>query len=159
MTTSRHLSHSRTYPVAVGEAFERTMAMPLPDLFKVRYAAIPPIAEVRDQVGEWSDVGQTRTIVLQGPGGGSMLETLTSVDRPSSFGYELTQIAGPMKPLVASVDGLWSFAPAGTGTRITWEWTVHPASSLAAKAMGGFAKMWQGSARNAFQALEEHLVG
>jgi hypothetical protein len=144
--------------VPVEEAFDRTMAMPLPDLFRARYAAIPPIAEVRGQMGEWRDVGQTRTIVLQGPGGGSLLETLVSVDRPSSFGYELTDIKGPMKPLVGRVEGRWSFAPAGTGTRVTWEWTVHPASSGAARAMGAFARMWQGSARLAFQALEEHLV-
>lgn len=158
MTTPRHLSYSRSYPIALDEAFATTLAVPLPELFRQRYGAIPPIAEVRDQTGAWSEVGQTRTIVLQGPGGGTLRERLTSVERPSSFGYELTDITGPMKPLVASVQGLWSFAPAGTGTRITWEWTVHPASPTAARAMGGFARMWTGSARNAFDALEEHLV-
>jgi hypothetical protein len=158
MTTPRQLSYSRSYPVVLEEAFDRTIAVPLPELFRTRYGAIPPITQVKGQMGEWRDVGQTRTIVLKGPGGGSLLETLTSVDRPSSFGYELTEITGPMKPLVAMVEGLWSFAPAGTGTRITWEWTVHPATSTAARAMGGFARMWTGSARNAFDALEEHLV-
>jgi len=153
------LSHSRTFPIAVEEAFDRTMAMPLPDLFRTRYAAIPPISEVRDHVGPWTEVGQTRTIVLQGPGGGSMVETLTAVDRPTAFAYELSGISGPMKPLVGAVEGRWSFAPAGTGTRITWAWTVHPASALAARTMGAFARMWQGSARNAFDALEERLIG
>ncbi len=159
MTSPRQLSYSRTYPVPVGEAFDQTLAVPLTELFRTRYGAIPPIVEVRGQMGEWRDVGQTRTIVLKGPGGGTLRETLTSVDRPSSFGYDLSDISGPMKPLVGGVEGLWSFAAAGTGTRITWQWTVHPASAGAAKAMGAFAKMWQGSARNAFDALEEHLVG
>ena len=38
--------------------------------------------------------------------GGSMLETLTSNERPHSFGYTISDVRGPMKPLVASVDGL-----------------------------------------------------
>ena len=67
------------YPVTVEHAFDVT-PLPLPDLFSRRYAAIPPIRGVRDQQGAWGTVGQTRTIRLAD--GGSIRETLLSVDRP-----------------------------------------------------------------------------
>ena len=51
-----------------------------------------------------------------------MREELTSVDPPRSFGYRLPT-SGPMAPLVGQVEGEWSFAPAGTGTEVTWRWT------------------------------------
>lgn len=158
MTTPRDMSLSRTYPVTVEDAFDRTLALPLPTLFRRRYGALPPIAEVRDQDGEWGTVGQTRTIVLQGPGGGSMVETLTLHDRPQAFGYRIGGITGPMKPLVSGVEGRWAFEAAGTGVRITWSWTVHPASGASARAMGAFARMWTGYARRAFEELEVALV-
>src|SRR5690349_20474338 len=105
------LSASRSYPVAVDRAFDLLLPTPLPELFHRRYAALPPIREIRDQDGVWGTVGQTRTIVLAD--GGTMRETLMSLDRPRSFGYRIADITGPMKPLVASVDGLWSLEEAG----------------------------------------------
>ena len=89
--------------------------------------AIPPIREVRDQVGPWGEVGQTRTIVLAD--GGTMRETLTSVERPHRFGYAIGDVRGPMRPLVERVEGRWTFEPAGTGTRITWPWDVTPTAA------------------------------
>ena len=119
------LAQSRTYPVSVERAFDVVLPTPLPELFSRRYAALPPIREVRDQDGEWGTLGQTRTIVLADRG--TMRETLTSVDRPHSFGYRISDITGPMKPLAASVDGLLdASSEAGTGVRITWAWTVRP---------------------------------
>ena len=63
------LARSRTYPVGVARAFDTVLPHPLTGLFSRRYAALPPIREVRevrDQDGEWGSagVGQTRTIVL-----------------------------------------------------------------------------------------------
>lgn len=158
MTSRRDLSYSRTFPVAVDEAFDRTRVMPLPEMFRRRFGVITPIAAVHDQQGEWGTVGQTRVIELQGPGGGTMRETLTSLDRPRSFGYHLDTITGPMKPLVADVDGMWSFAPAGTGVRITWSWSLLPTSDVAARAMPVFARFWSGYARLGFEDLEADLV-
>lgn len=59
--------------------------------------------------------GETRTIVLAG--GGSMSETLTSVDEPKSFGHIITEVTGPMAPLIDRVDGAWIFA-AGAGIAV-----------------------------------------
>ena len=150
------LAASRTYPVTVERAFDVTLATPLTGLFSRRYAAIPAIREVRDQAGEWATAGQTRTIRLAD--GGSIRETLTAVDRPDRFTYRLSDISGPMKPLVTGVEGRWLFAPAGDGARVTWAWTVQPRGPLGRAAMPVFARMWRGYARQALEELEHILV-
>jgi Polyketide cyclase / dehydrase and lipid transport len=150
------LQSSRTFPVGVEQAFDVLLHSPLPEVFSRRYAAIPPVREVRDQEGAWGSVGQTRTIQLAD--GGTMQETFTSLDRPSSFGYRISDISGPMKPLVDRLDGRWGFVPAGTGVRITWAWTVQPRTGVGTAAMPVFARMWQGYARQAMEQIEGLLV-
>lgn len=127
------------------------LATPLPQLFHRRYGPIPPIKSVDGQVGEWRTVGQTRTI--RTADGGSMREELTQVDRPTAFGYTITDVTGPMKPLVATVQGLWSFDPAGDGTRITWQWMITPRSALVAPILPVFCTLWRRYAERSFDAI------
>lgn len=155
MARPLHLGQSHTYPVSVEHAFDVVLATPLPEVFSRRYAAIPAIREVRDQDGEWGTLGQSRTIVLAD--GGTMREELTRVDGPHSFGYAITDITGPMKLLVASVDGLWTFDPAGSGVEVTWAWEVRPTSPVAVLVMPVFAPFWNGYARRAMERLEALL--
>ena len=112
------MEHSRAIPVDVATAFDRTLPIALPTLFRRWYGPIAPIKAVRDQTGEWNSVGQTRTVVQVG--GGSMREELTLLDPPHRFGYTLSGITGPLAPLVDHIEGQWRFAPVGTGTRVTW---------------------------------------
>ncbi len=156
MTSDVELSYSRTFPAQVDRAFDELLPFDLTQLFSRRYAAIPPIKEVRDQAGPWATAGQTRTIGLAD--GGTMREELLEVDRPNRFTYRISGITGPMKPLVASLDGAWIFEPAGTGVRITWVWTVQPAGRLGRLAMPVFRRMWQGYARQGFDNIEKLLV-
>jgi len=151
------VEQSRAIPVAPAEAFAKTLPLPLPELFPHWYGPIPPIKAVHDQVGEWATVDQTRTIALVG--GGGMRETLTHVDPPNSFGYRLTDVKGAMAPLIDHVEGAWIFTPAGTGTKVTWRWTLHPKSALTAPALPVFARLWRGYARQALATLSDHLVG
>ena len=65
-----------------------------------------------------------RTVVTSD--GGTMREQLTEVESPDFFTYRLSHITGPMRPLVEGIEGRWSFAPVGTGTLVTWRWTIHP---------------------------------
>lgn len=151
------VERSRAIPVAPDEAFARTLPMPLPQLFRHWFGPIPPIKDVRDQRGGWSSVGETRTIVLAG--GGTMRETLTELDPGRSFGYTITDITGPMAPLIDHVEGAWIFAPVGTGTRVTWRWVLHPRSTVAAPVLPVFARLWRGYANGALETLSDYLVG
>ena len=138
------------------DVFRDMVPMPLPQLFRRWYGPIPPINEMRVQTGDWDSVGQSRTVVLVG--GGSMLEQLTQFDPPHSFGYTLSDIKGPLSPLVGRVDGVWIFEPIGSGTNVTWRWTIHPRSGLTAPLLPVFGKLWKGYARQSLEELSKQLV-
>ena len=150
------VEQSHDIPVDVQQAYDGTLPMPLPTLFRRWYGPIPPIKRVLNQTGEWDAAGKTRTVLLTG--GGSMVEELTHVDPPHAFGYILSQIKGPLSPLVSRVDGDWLFAPSGTGTTVTWRWTIHPRSRLAAPALPVFGWLWRGYAKQALQELGRLLT-
>ena len=88
-----------------------------------------------------------------------MHETLTPVDRPAGFGYELGRFTGPLKPLVARVEGTWTFEPAGTGIadHLDRGWCTRP-PALAARGLPLLARRWRGYARLGFERIEDHLV-
>jgi len=156
MTMPLVVQFARAYPVPVDQAFDYVLPTPLEQIFDRRFGPLPPIRGVEGQDGAWGTVGQTRTIKMAD--GGTMREELTKVDAPREFGYRITEVTGPMRPLAASVDGLWTFDPAGTGVRITWQWTVHPASSVAELAMPLFGWLWMGYARQTMDNLETLLL-
>lgn len=155
MPSPRTLRASRNLPVEVGAAYDAVLPMPLPQIFSRRYAALPPIKVVRDQAGPWGTVGQTRTIVLADRG--TMRETLTTVSPGTSFGYHIEPVTGPLKPLVAGVEGTWAFVPSGTGVEVSWQWVVQP-TRAGSMVMPAFARMWQGYARQALEEIERALL-
>jgi len=151
------VEQARAIPVSPEDAFAKTLPMPLPTLFHRWYGPIPPIKSVHAQTGGWDTAGQTRAIALAG--GGGMCETLTTVDAPRMFGYTLTDVKGAMAALIDHVDGAWIFEPAGTGTEVTWRWTLHPRSALSAPALPLFARIWRGYAGRALATLSDYLLG
>ncbi|OBK17474.1 SRPBCC family protein [Mycobacterium asiaticum] len=156
MARSVTVQQSRAIPVSVENAFSGALATPLPVICSQWYGVIPPIKQVHDQDDPWGAAGQTRTLVMVG--GGQVHETLTDVDPPKSFSYTLSEIRGPLSTLVSTVDGEWSFTPAGTGTRVNWRWTLHPKSAGAAPLLPVFGKMWKGYARVVLEKLSAELV-
>ncbi|GAA2164372.1 polyketide cyclase/dehydrase/lipid transport protein [Humibacillus xanthopallidus] len=156
MATALHLESSRAIPVKVEAAFDHLLPHPLTELMSRRYGPLPPIREVRDQAGTWGEVGQTRTIVLTD--GGTMREQLTEVVRPHHFAYRLTDITGPLRPLVSGVEGRWAFAPVGTGVLVTWSWVLHPTSGYAARVLPLVGRLWRGYARQALEETSDVLV-
>ena len=150
------VEQSHDVPVDVQQAFDGTLPMPLPTLFRRWYGPIPPISQVLNQTGDWNAVGQSRTVMLTG--GGSMREELTHVDPPNAFGYILSEVKGPLSPLVNTIDGEWLFTPAPTGTTVTWRWTIHPRSRFAAPALPVFGWLWRGYARQALTELGRLLA-
>ena len=151
------VAESRTIPIAVEEAFDGTVPIPLPLICSHWYGPIPPVKDVRDQTGDWDAAGQTRVVLMVG--GGSLQEELTSVDPPNSFAYTLAGVKGPLAPLVSSIEGKWSFAPAGTGTRVTWQWTLHAKSAWSAPVLPAFGRIWKGYARRVLKELSLQLTG
>jgi hypothetical protein len=153
--TTITVEQSRAIPIELRRAFDMTLPMPLIAIFSRRYVLLPPVKQVRGQDGEWGQVGQTRTIVTAD--GGTMRELLTEVDAPHSFSYRLSDISGPLRPLVDSIDGRWEFAMQGTGTLITWRWTLYP-RGLGARFMPLITLMWRGYARQALELLSDQLL-
>jgi hypothetical protein len=150
--SSYDVSASRLVPGPVERVFDVVLPTPLPVLFSRRFGPIPAIREVRDQDGPWASVGQTRTIVLAD--GGRMQEQLTEVDRPAAFGYRLTDIHGPMRPLVAGVEGRWSFTADGARTRVTWSWRLR-ATPLGRPLMPAFGWCWRRYAERSLAAIDD----
>jgi hypothetical protein len=152
---SYHVEASRfVRGVTATHAFDALIAAPLPLLFDRRALAISAVREVRGQDGDWGTVGQTRTIVLAD--GGTLLETLVSVDRPRHFGYVLSQVTGPLKILAHTVDGVWSVAPERDGVRVGWDWTLHP-TVPGRLLMPVFGWMWRKYAALALERVETVL--
>jgi hypothetical protein len=149
------VEQSRAIPVELQRAFDVTLPISLTAIFSRRYVLLPPVKEVRGQDGVWGRVGQSRTVVTTD--GGTMRELLTEVDSPRSFSYRLSDISGPLRPLVDGIDGRWEFTTRGTGTLITWRWTLHP-KGLAVRVMPLVTLMWRGYARQALELLSEHLL-
>jgi hypothetical protein len=149
------VEQSRAVPVELRRAFDVTLPIPLTTIFSRRYGLLPPVKEIRGQDGVWGRVGQSRTVVTSD--GGTMRELLTEVDSPHSFSYCLSDITGPLRPLVDGIDGRWEFSPQGTGTLITWRWTLHP-RGLGARVMPLVTLMWRGYARQALERLSDHLL-
>jgi len=149
------VEQSRAIPIDVQPAFDGTLLISLPAIFCRRYALLPPVKEVRGQEGTWGQVGQVRTVVTSD--GGTMREVLTGVDAPHSFSYQLSAITGPMRPLVNSIDRSWEFAPKGTGTLITWRWTLHP-RGVGAPLMPLVTMMWLRYANQSLEQLSDLLL-
>lgn len=151
MASPLHVSCSRTYPVPIEQAFAFTLPVPLEAVFCRRFGPLPPVTKTT-QDGEWATVGQMRTVHTSD--GATMRERLVTVEAPNAFAYELTDVTGPIKPIAKSIDGSWTFETVGTGTRITWAWTIHPVSRASRLAFPVLAPLWRGYARRALDRLE-----
>ena len=148
------LTASRVVDGDVDATFSRVLPMPLEQLFVRWYGPLPPIRATEGPL-PWQTPGQQRRVDLAGPG--SMRETLTEVEPPHHFSYRLDDIRGPMKGLIAAVDGRWAFAPNGAGTTITWSWSVTPRGATR-WLLPVFARFWQGYADRALRQLDALLV-
>jgi hypothetical protein len=149
------VEQSRAIPVTAEAAFAGALEIPLPTLLHRRHGPFPPIKTVQGQT-HWAHSGDSRIVVPAG--GGSMRETLTAVNAPQSFGYVITEIAGPMALLVSQVDGLWTFHAQGAGTRVSWRWTLHPSSTFTTPLVRVLGWLWDGYARQALESLSDYLV-
>jgi hypothetical protein len=149
------LVQSRTVPFPVEQAYAFTLPAPLPAIFSRWWGPLPPITGV-DGPEPWGTPGQVRRIHTAD--GASMREELLTADAPDRFTYRLTEVAGALKLLFESVDGSWAFQPVGTGTRVTWSWTIYPASDVASFVLPVVGLLWRGYARRALARLDAMMV-
>jgi hypothetical protein len=154
MASSYDVSASAVLDATPEVAYDTVMAAPLEELLGRRSGPIPGIARMEGQDGPWGTVGQTRTIVMTD--GGRTLETLVLADRPDDYRYRITDVRGLMKPLVGSIDGRFTFVPEGSGTRVTWSWTLYP-TALGRPGMGLLAFFWRRWAAGMFVRLGERV--
>jgi hypothetical protein len=155
MASTYLLSSSSLLPGSPDAAFQCLADAPLEELFTTRSGLIPRVRGCEGQDGPWGTVGQTRTVVLDD--GSRNVETLVAVDRPGDYRYTLTDFTGPMKLLVRKVDGRFTYAPEGGGTRATWSWTLHPTSPLARLAFPLLGASWRTMARNMWPRFAARL--
>jgi hypothetical protein len=147
------MSASRTYPVAIEAAFDAVLPAPLEQIFVRRYGPIPAVRGTEGAPsGPWGKVGYVRTVCMAD--GGTVREELTRVNRPTEFGYTLSDVTGPLRLLASRVEGLWTFVPAADGTRVTWQWIMHPASAIAAPLLPVFALFWRRFAKRSLDAID-----
>ena len=88
--------------------------------FYPKFGPLPAVVDVRDQVGAWDAVGQTRTLVLSD--GGSVVETITDAASPTFFAYELSDFQKLFGRLVAGARAEWRFERVESGTSIRWSY-------------------------------------
>ena len=136
------LSSSTVVAATPDDAYDTLCAAPLEKLFTTRSGPIPPVDRCDDQVGEWGSLGQSRRVVLAD--GSGNLETLVGADRATQdYRYELTDFSGAFKALIKSIDGQFTFVPEGSGTRVTWSWTLHPTNAVTGLALPVFGFFWR----------------
>jgi len=89
--------------------------------------------------------------------GGAVREELTRVDRPTAFGYVLSEVSGPLKFLAGRVEGLWTFLATDDGTRVTWEWTVHSGIGAGRSPVAGICRDLAAIAKRSLENIAELL--
>lgn len=77
--------------------------------------------EVRDQSGSWDAPGRTRRLILSD--GGHVIETITEVESPNLFVYELSDFQKLFGGLVSGARAEWRYDRVAGGTRIRWTYT------------------------------------
>lgn len=147
------MAASRIVAGDVERTFDRVLPMPIETIFVRWQGPLPPVRSTEGPV-PWQQPGQQRRVNLVGPGW--MIETLTEVERPHQFSYRLGQIHGPMRALIATVEGRWAFRATAGGTEITWSWAVTPRAPLR-WLLPVFTRFWRGYAEQALRSLDRQL--
>ena len=108
-------------------------------------------------IGQGPLVRSVREVTLVLAGGSAVAEVI-HVDPPRSFGYRLTAMRGLLAPLISHVDGRVDFVPVSAGTELTWQWTIHPRTAVAALPLAVFGRLWPSWAGKALDYIADQLA-
>lgn len=108
----------------VNAVFEKVVHMDVPHYFTGRWP-IASVHSVREQIGHWNQVGETRKIHLSD--GTHLTERITSYQVGDHFAYELGDLTGALNVLVEKVKGVWKYEEVeGDTTIIKWRYDFYP---------------------------------
>ena len=157
MVATYVLSESAVLPVTPEAAYDAVLDAPLEAILGKRVGLVPAITGCTGQDGRWGTVGQTRTIEMSD--GTRALETLVAADRPTDYRYRISDVRGlMMKPLVAGIDGRFSFEASGAGTRVTWSWEMHATNPVTRLLLPALSPFWHRWARRMFTLLADRVT-
>ena len=122
----------RELSVSPAVVFDTFLPLDLTEIM-TGYGPLPAVSGIEDESGPWDAVGAERTIRLAD--GHSMLEVLTSVQRPTKFSYTLSNLTNVLRFLVVRFHGAWSFEDASAEegacrVRATWRYEFETRSIL-----------------------------
>ena len=122
----------------IEKAFDYIVPIDLTRIFK-RYKNYPAVTHtsVRE---DWKTAGMNRTVYFED--GTTSRETLTLVERPTSFAYRIYDFTSPnLKRGAKRIEGSWLFTDLGNGqTRIEWTYQVVPKHFVARWILKGLVK-------------------
>ena len=117
-----------TILLPINAVFEKVVHMDVPQYFTGRWP-IASVHSVREQVGHWNQVGETRKIHLND--GTHLTERISSYQSGDHFAYELGNLTGALNILVEKVEGIWKYVPMENGsTVINWRYDFYPKSVI-----------------------------
>ncbi len=117
---------AKTVEVDRERLFDYFIPIELPHIF-TGFGLLPAVVKVSGQTGNWDIPGHSRTVHLSDRG--TIVETVTSCQRPELFSYQLSNFTGGFGLLVADAIGIWKFNEIDrTTTEITWEYSFRAKS-------------------------------
>lgn len=115
---------SGTASLPVPQVFHHLVNVDVPTVFS-GYGPMAAVVEVREQQGDWGQVGQTRKIILAD--GGSLVEEITAYHESELLAYQLKDLKGPLRILAREIHGEWHYYSTDKDqTRIEWQYDFLP---------------------------------
>ena len=129
----------QTPPMGIHLRVERTISAPQaavfalaldPVRFPKTFRGCGPIPGLRGITAQApSAIGSTRRV--ESSDGSILTERITALDPPYRHAYELSGLRPPLAWLARSGDADWTFANAGTATRVSWDYAFTLTSVFA----------------------------
>jgi Polyketide cyclase / dehydrase and lipid transport len=126
-----------------------------PTRYYRRYGPLPAVREVRDQTGEWDEVGRSRVLLLSD--GGYVREYITDAESPDFFAYDSEDFQKLFGRLVYGSRAEWTFSPVPGGTRIRWTYAFHARPGMGASVRAIVRLFWAPYMRKVLKSIVGEL--
>lgn len=133
-------SHTEVFTVKapVGEVFDFIVAEDvLPKILK-KYLFIPAVTGTRVHAGDWKTPGSYRTVMFES--GDTLREELTHFEKPSYFGYTVSEFSSFQRHFASHGTGQWWFVAKGDLTEVKWTYTFYPKGTFGRMILHPFVK-------------------